>query len=67
MELNPAGILTRGDIKPEQLQLVYERQTGPASLRQDRAEWPSTRSFPWADIPRAELPDMPVYSVSRKS
>ena len=55
MELNHAGILTRGYIKPEQLQLGYEWQTGPASLRQDRAEWPITRNFPGADIPRAEL------------
>ena len=54
-ELNPADILTRGDVKPEQLQLGSEWQTGPDFLRKDRAEWPITRDFPGGDIPRAEL------------
>ena len=54
-ELNPADILTRGDVKPEQLQSGSTWQTGPAFLKEDRANWPITRDFPGGELPRAEV------------
>ena len=54
-DLNPADILTRGDVKSDQMQLNSIWQTGPDFLRQEKSTWPITRSFPGGEIPRAEL------------
>ena len=41
--LNPADILTRGDVLPEQLQLGLQWQVGPTFMEDDRSTWPITR------------------------
>ena len=53
-EQNPADILTRGNVKPEQLQLGSTWQTGPEFLRKNRSEWPISRDFTGGELPRAE-------------
>ena len=54
-ELNPADILTRGDVKPEQIGFGSAWQTGPTFLSSSREDWPITRDFPGGEIPRSEV------------